>query len=98
MCSSDLRFLIHVLPSGFHRLRHYGFIANANRKNNLACARKLLRVNKVECPVQEETTEKQQNEEKAATYICPDCGAHMIIIEIFTRQQPRAPPVRIGRT
>ncbi len=93
------RFLLHVLPSGFHRLRHYGLIANANRKDNLNRARKLLQVNKTEYPAQEEATDKQQSEEPAATYVCPDCGASMIIIEIFARQQqPRAPPVKQRRT
>ena len=92
-------FLIHVLPGGFHRIRHYGLIANANRKDNLARARKLLRVNEAELPMQEETTEKHQSEEQEATYVCPDCGAPMIIIETFPRsQQPRAPPVKKGRT
>jgi len=93
------RFLIHVLPSGFHRIRHYGLIANANRKDNLVRARKLLRVNEAECPAHEETADKHQSEEQEATYICPDCGAPMTIIETFPRsQQPRAPPVKKGRT
>ena len=38
------RFLIHVLPDGFHRIRHYGLFANANRANNIALARRLLAV------------------------------------------------------
>jgi hypothetical protein len=100
------RFLIHVLPSGFHRLRHYGLIANANRQDNLICARKLLGVKEAELPVQEETTDKHQSEEprieeprQDATYVCPDCGAPMIIIETFPRnQQPRAPPIKKRRT
>ena len=93
------RFLIHVLPSGFHRIRHYGLIANANRKDNLVRARKLLRVNEAECPAHEETADKHQSEEQEATYVCPDCGAPMIIIETFPRkQQPRAPPIKKGRT
>jgi len=93
------RFLIHVLPSGFHRIRHYGLIANANRKDNLVRARKLLRVDEAEYPVQEEATDKHQSEEQEATYVCPDCGAPMIIIETIPRkQQPRAPPVKKGRT
>ena len=93
------RFLIHVLPGGFHRIRHYGFIANANRKKDLACARKLLWVNKLEDSVQEDTAEKQQREKQVATYVCPDCGAPMTIIETFVHnQQPRAPPVKLGGT
>ena len=93
------RFLIHVLPSGFHRLRHYGLIANANRKDNLLRARTLLQVKEAELPAQEEATEKQQSEEQAVTYVCPDCGAPMIIIETFShQQQPRAPPVKQRKT
>jgi predicted RNA-binding Zn-ribbon protein involved in translation (DUF1610 family) len=93
------RFLLHVLPSGFHRLRHYGLIANANRKNNLLRARKLLQVNNSDVSAQEETTDKQQREEQSATYVCPDCGASMIVIETFTRQQqPRAPPAKRSET
>ncbi len=93
------RFLIHVLPSGFHRLRHYGLIANANRQDNLICARKLLGVKEAELSAQEEATDKQQSEEQAVTYVCPDCGVAMIIIETFPRnQQPRAPPVKMGGT
>jgi len=95
------RFLIHVLPSGFHRIRHYGLIANANRQDNLICARKLLWVKAAELPLHEETTDKHQSEEQKqdASYVCPDCGAPMIIIETFPRnQQPRAPPVKRGGT
>lgn len=66
------RFLLHVLPSGFHRLRHYGLIANANRKDNLLRARKLLQVNNADVSAKEETTDKQQREEQIATYVCPD--------------------------
>jgi predicted RNA-binding Zn-ribbon protein involved in translation (DUF1610 family) len=93
------RFLLHVLPNGFHRLRHYGLIANANRKDNLLRARKLLQVNNADISAQEETTDKQQHEEQTATYVCPDCGAPMIVIETFARQQqPRAPPVKRVKT
>jgi len=93
------RFLLHVLPGGFHRLRHYGLIANANRKDNLLRARKLLQVNNSDVSAQEETTDKQQREEQSATYVCPDCGASMIVIETFARQQqPRAPPARRSET
>ena len=86
------RFLLHVLPSGFHRIRHYGLIANAGRKGNLARARELLHV----VP---ETAEPQQPDEPAATvqpmFVCQDCGAAMLIIETFARGQPiRAPPTQ----
>ena len=95
------RFLIHVLPGGFHRIRHYGLSANTNRKDNLACARKLLQVKENESLDLEETTDKQQAEEQqpVATYVCPECGTPMIIIETFPRdQQARAPPLKKART
>ncbi|MGB5454903.1 MAG: IS91 family transposase [Gammaproteobacteria bacterium] len=95
------RFLIHVLPRGFHRIRHYGLMANTHRKDSLAHARKLLRVNEAELPAPQATTDKQQREEQQqdVTYVCPDCGAPMSIIETFPRrQQARAPPLKKGRT
>ena len=84
------RFLLHVLPSGFHRIRHYGLIANAGRRDNLALARELLQV----VP---EPAEPQPPDEPAAIvqpiFVCRDCGAPMTIIVTFTRGQPiRAPP------
>jgi hypothetical protein len=94
------RFLLHVLPAGFHRIRHYGLIANTTRKDNLARARALLM-----SKVTEESTDTATNDgdpadrgnaDASATYVCPDCGAAMIIIETFERDQlPRAPPGRI---
>jgi len=95
------RFLIHVLPSGFHRIRHYGLLANSGRRENLKQARKLLmdqtddddtyENSAIDSAQSNETPEPPQ-----ATYICPDCGSPMIIIECFERGQlPRAPPVRV---
>jgi hypothetical protein len=84
------RFLLHVLPGGFHRIRHYGLIANAARREQLARARTLLRV----VPT---TVEPQQPDAPAAnvqpTFVCPHCGAAMIVIETFIRGESiRAPP------
>jgi hypothetical protein len=91
------RFLLHVLPSGFHRIRHYGLFANTTRKDNLAQARELLMGEKTDEPADAETngadTADSVNSDASATYVCPDCGAAMIIIETFERRQlPRAPP------
>ncbi len=96
------RFLIHVLPGGFHRIRHYGLLANSRRRDNLERARQLLIdqakevVNK---KVASEATKPQQDqvaEPVQSTYTCPDCGNPMVIIECFERGQlPRAPPPRI---
>jgi len=93
------RFLLHVLPSGFHRIRHYGLIANTQRKENLIKARALLQVPETastedneadEADEVDKTTDGEWNE----AYLCPGCGAPMIIIETFLRgQRPRAPPV-----
>ena len=84
------RFLLHVLPGGFHRIRHYGLLANAGRREHLARARELLHV----VPA---ATEPQPTEPPSAnvqpTFVCPHCGAAMIIVETFARGQPiRAPP------
>ena len=84
------RFLLHVLPAGFHRIRHYGLLANTGRRDHLARARELLHV----VPA---ATESQPPEVTAAniapTFVCPHCGAAMTVIETFVRGQPiRAPP------
>ncbi len=87
------RFLIHVLPHGFHRIRHYGLLASAQRKANIARIRSLL-----ETPHSENATEPAPEAEIIPLTLrepCPDCGGPMRIIEIFQRgQKPmaRAPP------
>ncbi len=85
------RFLLHVLPTGFHRIRHYGLIANAGRRDNLARARELLNAPP---DIDDKTgTGDASADPVQPTYVCPDCGAPMIIIETFGRGQPiRAPP------
>ena len=90
------RFLLHVLPSGFHRIRHYGLIANTTRKDNLARARELLMVEKT---IETADADIADGSDESVTYVCPDCGAPMIIIDTFMRGQlPRAPPVRVGES
>jgi hypothetical protein len=81
------RFLLHVLPVGFHRIRHYGLLANTGRRENLARARALLGVPRPE-PVDAETAVMP-----VPTFVCRCCGATMRVVEIVMRQQPiRAPP------
>lgn len=85
------RFLLHVLPSGFHRIRHYGLIANGGRRENLARARELLHVAPV-ADVEPKDAEVSA-ESVQPTFVCPHCGAAMLIIETLPRIQPiRAPP------
>jgi hypothetical protein len=95
------RFLLHVLPSGFHRIRHYGLIANTTRKDNLARARELLRVEKITEPADAEMNgaDAADGSDELVTYVCPDCGAPMLIMETFLGGQlPRAPPRHIGES
>ncbi len=82
------RFLLHVLPRGFHRIRHYGLLASATRKANIARARELLAVSPPPEPL--EAVEPPDPRPP-----CPCCGGRMRIIETFERwMQPRAPPQR----
>lgn len=87
------RFLLHVLPAGFHRIRHYGFLASANRKANIARIRTILGVEQL----QEDSKQEPAADVSPLTLRepCPCCGGPMRIIEIFRRgQKPlsRAPP------
>jgi hypothetical protein len=77
------RFLIHVLPSGFHRIRHYGLFANGGRAENIARARQLLNVP----PTQSQTRAERSDDADPQTLSrpCPCCGGRMIIIETFER-------------
>ena len=77
------RFLIHVLPKGFHRIRHYGLLANGNRAANIAHARELLAVPSP--PKERETPKAALDEPRVLPRPCPCCGGRMIIIETFAR-------------
>ncbi len=93
------RFLVHVLPKGFHRIRHYGLLANGNRAENIAHARELLAVP----PKQPETAKPAEpGEPSVLPRPCPCCGGRMIIIETFERggspkyrPTPQTPAIRI---
>jgi hypothetical protein len=86
------RFLLHVLPSGFHRIRHYGLLANPKRKQNLDVARTLLQVLAPAVTVAP-TTATTSKATARPTFLCRHCGAPMLIIETFARAQHiRAPP------
>ena len=78
------RFLMHVLPRGFHRIRHYGLLASGNRAANIARARELLAV-----PARSEQPETSEaaalDEPRMLPRPCPCCGGRMIIIETFAR-------------
>jgi len=85
------RFLIHVLPAGFHRIRHYGLLASSTRKANIAKARVLLGA----VPAKPEDPPTAEVIPLTLREPCPDCGGPMRITEIFRRgERPRsrAPP------
>jgi hypothetical protein len=103
------RLLIHVLPEGFHRIRHYGLFAGSNRAETIATVRRLLNPDP---PAAEETAadasaKAQQTSEtdpaQPLAHPCPCCGGRMFIIETFEpgcqpRHRPTAPlvAIRIG--
>jgi hypothetical protein len=89
------RFLLHVLPQGFHRIRHYGLFANGGRVENLARARELLG----QPPPQDRIEPVSETEQPPSlAQPCPCCGGLMIVIGTFepgqapSRHAPRAPP------
>jgi Putative transposase len=80
------RFLLHVLPRGLHRIRHYGLLAGSTRRTHLALARELMAV---AAPPDDDVGQEPVD----ARPPCPCCGGRMVIVETFERwRQPRAPP------
>jgi hypothetical protein len=87
------RFLIHVLPQGFHRIRHYGLLASGTRADNVARARRLLDVTAAQSEAADTTTSSETNKPNPLSHPCPCCGGRMIIIETFQRGAwPRTRP------
>ena len=83
------RFLLHVLPGGFHRIRHYGLLANSNRRDNLALARQLLQV----IPLPPEAVADDGSDSPRPTFVCAHCGNAMVVLQVFLRDcSIRAPP------
>ncbi|WP_250475006.1 IS91 family transposase [Caballeronia sp. GAFFF1] len=90
------RFLLHVLPEGFHRIRHYGLLANPVRRENLVRIRELL---------SSLSTRSEAGSVLVDTapvlppFVCRHCGSPMIILEVLERSKPiRAPPSKWART
>jgi hypothetical protein len=87
------RFLLHVLPKGFHRIRHYGLLASAGCKANIARAKELMAapMPAVDPPAAHDTADPHATTDHRPP--CPCCGGRMIIVEIFARDgAPRGPP------
>jgi len=95
------RFLMHVLPAGFHRIRYYGLLASSKRADNIARARRLLTLPMVPIDAIKEDS-PNPNEPQTPQHPCPCCGGRMIIIETFQRgcspqhhPTARVPAIRI---
>jgi len=90
------RFLLHVLPAGFHRIRHYGLLANAGRVQHLAAARRALLSTTAEPTTAAHTHDAVEATATAAApvFVCRHCGAAMLIVDILARTPDiRAPPM-----
>jgi len=90
------RFLLHVLPAGFHRIRHYGLLANGNRTSSLALARELLLA---PAPMQQAQHVDERDVFAPASFFCAHCGGPMLVLETFARGHNtiRAPPTEQRR-
>jgi hypothetical protein len=93
------RFLSHVLPTGFHRIRHYGLLASGTRADNIARARELLTLPKAHNDTASSTC-TDASEPQTLSRPCPCCGGRMIVIETFERgssprYRPAASPIVI---
>ncbi|MER0240423.1 IS91 family transposase [Fulvimarina sp. MAC8] len=86
------RFLIHILPKGFHRIRHYGFLTGPNRKAGLERIRTLRGAPPIPQPSPDEPEASEQSNTRPP---CPCCSGSMRIVGVFLRwRQPRGPPSR----
>jgi hypothetical protein len=86
------RFLLHVLPKGFHRIRHYGFLSSGVRVKEIMAIRHLLGVSQSSAQKPDDTPQEDTAPSKP-WLICPSCGGDMVITDIFQcKAQPRAPP------
>ena len=83
--SAFQRFLLHVLPKGFHRIRHYGLLASAGCKANIARAKELMAapMPQVEPLAAHDTADPDATPDHRAP--CPCCCGRMIIVEVFAR-------------
>jgi len=90
------RFLVHVLPKRFHRIRHDGLFANGARADNIARARELLKM-----AAADSEPASSNSDDLLHSHRCPCCGGRMIIIETFERgstprYRPATPVLAIG--
>jgi hypothetical protein len=86
------RFLLHTVPDGFHRIRHYGFLANGHRAEKLALCRRLLAAHPPPEPAQpKDYRERYARLTGRSLDICPCCGGHMLSLGPLPRSIPSVP-------
>jgi Putative transposase/Transposase zinc-binding domain len=84
------RFLLHTLPDGFHRIRHYGFLSNRHRAEKIALCQELLAIGAAALP--DNADEPGQPCDRTFD-LCPSCGGRMEILGLLPRSRPADPPV-----
>jgi hypothetical protein len=89
------RFLLHVLPRGFVRIRHFGFLASRRRGQLLPRCKQLLAV--ACCATDSVVVQSKERNERSALWTCPLCGGPMVVVERLTAVQIRlrSPPAAI---
>ncbi len=87
------RFLLHVLPAGLHRIRHYGLLANGNRRASLAAVREQLRQPPAASSPAVNVEPREAPAERPPTFVCRHCGRPLVIVEVLLRGATiRGPP------
>jgi len=88
------RFLLHVLPGGFHRIQHYGLLANGSRRLSLAAVRQLLAVHAdATAAITHEAAANDALDLKPPTFVCRHCGRPMTVVLLLAPDPSiRAPP------
>lgn len=91
------RFLLHVLPSGYPRIRHYGLVSNGSRRLGLATARQLLgvHINATAASAAEESA-RDEPDAKPPTFVCRHCGRAMVIVLLLAREPSIRAPARVA--
>ena len=93
------RFLLHVLPAGFHRIRHYGLLANGSRRLSLAAARQLLGVHAdATAAIAGEAAANDEPSSKPPSFVCRHCGRPMVVVLLLAREPCIRAPPRAGAT
>ena len=92
------RFLLHVLPGGFHRIRHYGLLANGSRRHSLAVVRSLLMPTaQGQAPVKADNDGADTAPSNQPAFACRHCGRSLTILLTLARGESiRAPPPCAG--